>query len=112
MEIKFSGEGTLAALIEKIKSIFATTALYTATIPASGWSGTAPYSVSISVPGMLESDIPLVDIVQTGSESTDAPVREAWALVTRIVAGNGSITAYAAEEIPAAAIPIQMKVVR
>ncbi|MBQ8507228.1 MAG: hypothetical protein IJ466_07365 [Clostridia bacterium] len=85
---------------------------FSAVIPAAGWSSDAPYSVVVEVPGMLESDIPLVDIIQSGSEDTDAPMREAWALVTRIVAGNDSITAYAAEELPEVEIAIQMKVVR
>lgn len=90
----------------------ASTALYTATIPTTGWSSAAPYKVTIALPGILTTDTPLVDIVQTGSESVDAPRREAWAAITRITTADGSITVYAAEEKPAVALPIQMRVVR
>lgn len=90
----------------------ATTALYTATIPTSGWSSSAPYYVQIELSGILSTDTPLVDIVQSGNESTDAPLREAWACITRITTAENSITVYAAEEIPSVEIPIQMRVVR
>lgn len=90
----------------------ASTALYTATIPTTGWSDAAPYNVTIALPGILTTDTPLVDIVQTGDEVVDAPLREAWAAITRITTADGSITVYAAEEIPAVELPIQMRVVR
>ena len=90
----------------------ATTALYSTTIPTSGWSSSAPYSVQIALSGILSTDTPLVDIVQSGNESTDAPLREAWACITRITTAENSITVFAAEEKPTVAIPIQMRVVR
>lgn len=90
----------------------ATAALYTLTLPSTGWTGdAAPYAQEVTVTGITAADTPLVDIVQTGTEATDEPMREAWGMVTRIVTGAGKITAYASEK-PAVNIPIQLKVVR
>lgn len=90
----------------------ATAALYTLTLPSTGWTGDAvPYAQEVTVTGITAADTPLVDIVQTGTEATDEPMREAWGVVTRIVAGVGKITAYASEK-PTVDIPIQLKVVR
>ena len=90
----------------------ATATFLSATIPTAGWSAAAPYTVEIALSGMLASDTPLVDIAQTGAEETDAPIREAWTLITRIVPGDGSITVTAAEELPTVEIPIHMVVIR
>lgn len=91
----------------------AVTATYTATIPAAGWTGSAaPYSIeTIDVAGMLAADNPTVDIVQTGTWETDEAMRENWGKITRIVTKANGISVYASE-IPSAAIPIQLKVVR
>lgn len=90
----------------------ATAALYTLTLPSTGWTGdAAPYTQEVTVTGITAADTPLVDIVQTGTEATDEPMREAWGVVTRIVAGAGKVTAYASEK-PAVNIPIQLKVVK
>ena len=90
----------------------ATAALYTLTLPSTGWTGdAAPYAQEVAVTGITAADTPLVDIVQTGTEATDEPMREAWGVVTRIVAGAGKITAYASEK-PAVNIQIQLKVVK
>ena len=90
----------------------ATAALYTLTLPSTGWTGdAAPYAQEVTVTGITAADTPLVDIVQTGTESTDEPMREAWGMVTRIVAGVGKITAYASEK-PTVDVPIQLKVVK
>lgn len=90
----------------------ATAALYTLTLPSTGWTGdAAPYAQEVTVTGITAADTPLVDIVQTGTEATDEPMREAWGVVTRMVTGAGKITAYASEK-PTVNIPIQLKVVK
>ena len=90
----------------------ATTALYALTLLSTGWTGDAvPYAQEVTVTGITAADTPLVDIVQTGTEDTDEPMRDAWGVVTRIVTGAGKITAYASEK-PTVNIPIQLKVVK
>lgn len=90
----------------------ATAALYALTLPSTGWTGdAAPYAQEVAVTGITAADTPLVDIVQTGTEDTDEPMREAWGVVTRIVTGAGKITAYASEK-PTVDVPIQLKVVK
>lgn len=84
---------------------------YTATIGISWTGSVAPYSQTITVSGLLAADTPLVDIVQTGTEATDATMRDNWGKVTRITTAAGSITVYASEAI-AATIPIQLVCVR
>lgn len=85
---------------------------YSATLLSTGWTGdAAPYAQEVTVTGITAADTPLVDIVQTGTEATDEPMREAWGVITRIVAGAGKITAYASEK-PTVDVPIQLKVVK
>ena len=90
----------------------ASVSTYSASLLSTGWTGdAAPYTQEVAVTGITAADTPLVDIVQTGTEVTDEPMREAWGVVTRIVSGAGKITAYASEK-PAVNIPIQLKVVK
>ena len=90
----------------------ASVSTYSASLLSTGWTGdAAPYAQEVTVTGITAADTPLVDIVQTGAEATDEPMREAWGMVTRIVTGAGKITAYAIKK-PAVNIPIQLKVVR
>lgn len=90
----------------------ASVSTYSASLLSTSWAGdAAPYAQEVTVTGITAADTPLVDIVQTGTEETDEPMREAWGVITRIVAGAGKITAYASEK-PTVDIPIQLKVVR
>ena len=90
----------------------ASVSTYSASLISTGWTGdAAPYAQEVTVTGITAADTPLVDIVQTGTEATDEPMREAWGVVTRIVTGAGKITAYASEK-PTVNIPIQLKVVK
>lgn len=90
----------------------ASVSTYSASLPSSGWTGdAAPYAQEVTVTGITAADTPLVDIVQTGTEATDEPMREAWGVITRIVTGAGKITAYASEK-PTVDVPIQLKVVK
>lgn len=91
----------------------ATTENFTATIPTTGWSSSAPYTNTITVSGMLASDS---NFPVSPTYSTTATTRklqaEAWGKVTMIAAGANSITVTCDEEIPTTAIPIQITVVR
>ena len=76
------------------------------------WSGTsAPFSKTVTVSGILATDTPIIDIVMSGTYSTDEARIEAWGYIYRAVTANGSITFYATEK-PTVSLPIQIKVVR
>lgn len=86
---------------------------FTATIPTTGWSSSAPYTNTITVSGMLASDSNFpVSPVYSDTLSTRTAQLEAWGKVTMIEAGDNSITVTCDEEIPTTAIPIQITVVR
>ena len=84
---------------------------FTATLSTS-WSGSGPYTQTVTVSGLLEVDNPIVDAVLSSATSTAKAQRDAWALVDRITTAANSITAYAYDKKPTTAIPIQLKVVR
>lgn len=90
----------------------ASTNVYTATIPNTGWLGSAaPYSIDVTAVGILSTDAPIVDIVQSGTWATDEVMIEDWGKITRIITDMDKITVYASG-VPTATVPIQMKVVR
>lgn len=90
----------------------ATTALYTATLPVSGWSSSAPYTQTVSVSGILSTDTPIADVVLDVVTSTAMTQISAWMCISSIETVDGSITATCFEDKPEIDIPIQLKVVR
>ncbi len=87
-------------------------AVLTATLTTASWTGTtSPYSQSVAVSGILATDTPIIDIVTSGTYSTDEARIEAWGYIYRAVTADGSITFYATEK-PTVSLPIQIKVVR
>lgn len=76
------------------------------------WTGSAaPFTKTQSVSGILATDNPIVDVVMSGTYSTDEARLEAWGNIYRITTANNSITLYAKEK-PTVELPIQIKVVR
>lgn len=90
----------------------ATTTKYTATIPTTGWTTSAPYYVDISISGILSTDTPNITPTYSGTLSTDKTRKENWNKIDRIVTNAGSIRVYAFEEKPTSTVPIQLVVVR
>jgi hypothetical protein len=87
------------------------TSIFNVTLDTS-WSGSAaPYSNSVTVTGILATDTPIIDVVMSGTYSTDEARIEAWGYIYRAVTANGYITFYATEK-PSVELPIQIKVVR
>ena len=86
-------------------------AVLTATLDTS-WSGSsAPYSKTVTVSDILATDTPIIDIVMSGTYSTDEARAEAWGYIYRAVTSADSITFYATDK-PTVDLPIQIKVVR
>lgn len=90
----------------------AVTTTLTATLTTTWTGSSAPYSQTISVPGILATDNPVIDVVLTADTAASKLILEAWANVSRIVTAANSITAYCYEDKPSVAIPLQLKVVR
>lgn len=85
---------------------------FTATLAGTGWTGTeAPYSQTVAVAGILESDRATVDVLHSESYETACREEEAWAQVYRVDTADGSITAKAHEK-PGVNITIQLAVLR
>lgn len=86
---------------------------YTATIPTTGWTTNNNVStVTVSVTGIQATDTNgKLTLVQSGTPSTDAQLREAYSLITRVSAANNSIVVYALA-VPDVAIPVSMEVIR
>lgn len=91
----------------------ATVTNYTTTIPTSGWSSSAPYSIDITVTGIQSTDTNFPVSPNYSSDTTTRQAQtEAWGKVSMIVAGADKITVTCDEEIPTTEIPIQITVVR
>lgn len=92
----------------------ASTASYTAKLPVSGWSGSAPYTQTVSVAGLLATDDPLVDLDMSGATTANANVySEDWQKVGRMtVNAANQLTAYCYSEKPTVDLSVLLKVVR
>ena len=87
-------------------------ATYTGTLAAASWSGaSAPYTQALTVNGLLASDTPTVDVVMSGTYSTDDARNSAWAAIYRAVTSADTLTVYASE-LPTVDLPIQLQCVR
>lgn len=90
----------------------ATTTTYSVTVPITGWTpGTNQYTRAISVPGILATDNPIIDIVRSPvADDREAQV-EAWLCVELITTTTDTITLYATK-VPETELTLQLKVVR
>ena len=86
--------------------------VFTATIPASGWSESAPYTNRVSIGGIIASDMPHITPVYSATQAIAISQREAWGFIAYGVAGADEITLTALEDKPAVDIPIQIEVNR
>lgn len=83
----------------------------TVRLPASGWSASAPYTQTITVEGILETDTPHWTVVYSQNESAFAE-KEAYAMIDLLFAENGKVTFVCLEERPEVDLTIQMEVNR
>lgn len=82
------------------------------TFPASGWTQgeDAAYRQTVSVAGVVDNDGYDADADLEGTTAEDAEaILEAWSLLGRIVAGNGTVTAYAYGYAPDIDVPIMLR---
>ena len=84
---------------------------WTATITTT-WSGSGPYTQSVTVSGILASDMPHITPVYSSDNATALAQKEAWACVSNAVTAANAITFACFEDKPTAEIPIQIEVIR
>nr|DAG33849.1 MAG TPA: hypothetical protein [Bacteriophage sp.] len=82
----------------------------TATLTAGGWTSSTPYTQTVTVPGMKESDRPEISCTDDlTSKANKKARRKEWGKVDRIVTANGQITAYCNFEKPTLDLPLEIK---
>lgn len=90
----------------------ATTETLKGTLLADGWSGTAPFTQTVTIVGLHSTDYPFVDI-DLSNVTDNQSVIEAWNMVGRMtVSADNTIIGYCYDEKPTVDIPIVFKVVR
>lgn len=75
------------------------------------WEGDGPYTQTVSVPGLLETDTPIIDLLASTDLATAETELEAWAAIYRIDTAADSIKVYASDATTQA-ITIQLQGVR
>ena len=81
-------------------------------VPASGWSASAPYTQSVSVSGLLATDNPHVFPVYSDTLATAANQAESWAMVSTATTSSGSLTLKCFEDNPTADLTLMVEVNR
>ena len=84
---------------------------YTATISTT-WSGSGPYKQTVSISGILASDMPHVTPNYSTTNATAVLQKAAWGRVGKGVAQANGIVFTCFDEKPETAIPIQIEVMR
>lgn len=117
----YANQGDLSALtttikdnlvdaINELKTVESIATTYTATISTTWTGDSAPYTQTVTVPGITENDTPVVDVVLSDDSATALSQLEAWSCVSKITTGTNQITVTCLEEKPAVDIPIQLNI--
>lgn len=85
---------------------------FTVTVPASGWSSTAPYTQTVSVSGMLAAyDVIFApNITASTSAASEKSIKAACGYISVLETLNGSIKLTCLAKKPTVDIPLTMKV--
>jgi len=81
------------------------------TLTATGWSSSAPYTQTVNVAGITETDRPIVSLyLPDGITAANVDLQEkAFDCVNRAVSGAGKITVYCYKKKPTKDFQIQVK---
>lgn len=80
-------------------------------LPASGWSGSAPYTQTVSVSGMTEDWVPGIPTAVLGSSvavSTLLAATEALGCIKMITSADGTLTFTAPEDKPSTSLTLRV----
>ena len=107
---------TLEDLVGKLDTVLSKKTYcetYYATLTADYTGEAAPYTQNASVPGLLESDEPIVGLIVDDQDTALALNQEkAFSNVTRIVANDNSISVYCNKKKPEVALKLRLVVFR
>ena len=81
--------------------------LLTATITTTGWSGTAPYTIAITVPGLTNSR-PDINPIYSTTPATARLEKEAWNTISYIDCTTNTMTVTCLDEKPTTAINVEL----
>lgn len=83
----------------------------TATLSASSWSSSAPYTQTVNVADITANDQPIISVgtPTTLSSASYKALIKAYAMIDRAVTGAGTITFYCYTKKPATDIPVLIK---
>ncbi len=89
-----------------------TAAFYTVPLPASGWTGTGPYTQAVSVAGILADDRPIFGPVYSGTndEKIEQSIMAGFVSSCETAAGSVTFTALLAK--PEVDLTMQLEVIR
>lgn len=84
---------------------------YTATL-GTAWTGSGPYTQTVTVSGILAADMPHITPVYSTDNAMAIAQKEAWNCVSKGEATANAVVFTCFEERPQAEIPIQIEVIR
>ena len=96
--------GGLAAEVDNLKYVLVS-------LPASGWSGSAPYTQTVSVSGMTADWVPGIPVLSLGSSvavSTLLASTEALGCIKMITSAAGTLTFTAPEDKPGVSLTLRV----
>lgn len=97
----------------KLPSDFAKAPLHkTATILASSWTSTVPYTQTVSVEGIAVEDKPHISPVYSDNLEVALAQKESWGMVSRAKTNSNTIIFMCFEDKPTADIDVQIEVYR
>ena len=102
---KNGADAATKSYVDKKRAVFSA-------VISTEWAGDEPYTQTVTVEGLLETDMPHVVPVYDADNTTAQAQREAWGCVSRGVAAAGGIHFTCFGDKPETAIPIQIEVMR
>lgn len=108
----FLGNGnSLEASVQSAQSDIDKLKYVLVSLPASGWSGSAPYTQTVSVAGMTADWVPGVPVLSLGSSvavSTLLAATEALGCIKMITSADGTLTFTAPEDKPGVSLTLRV----
>lgn len=104
------GEADTGVLAEGVVEINTDCAVLYITLLANGWSNTAPYTQTVIVSSISETNMPIVDLKYSDDNSLWEAEEKAYGYLTKMDTQNGSITAICRSQKPEVDINLVLRV--